>query len=454
MSRVWTLHRRRFLQALGGSALGLAGGLHSRPARAAGGARRIVFFYFPDGVAGPSQNGDASKWHCSGGETSFSLSESLSALEPWRDRCMFFNGLSMGGTDSGSHPGGAKKLLTAADYGNNESIDQYLSRTVGAGAPWQHLYLGAQATLGGASGDKHIVYPVAGTSMAPEDDPRRAFERLFGVASGGGGGGTGGGEPDPNEVTVVDSMLEDLNALRSQLGAVERDKLDLHLESLQGLERRIKGAGGGGGTTSLDCSEPSLDTGGLDALDLTAPESFPAILTAQLDLTVLALACGMTQVATVQCSHHTSELIMSRFAGTAMHDPGYDMRSHQASHYGSSHDWGSREFTAFMQQRDWYVQQFAGLLARLDAIPEDGGTMLDHSLVVLCTEVCDGNTHLHDHMPFVVAGGGGGAVRTGRLFETYGARHGDLWIALAQAMGADLWSFGDASSGPLSGVLA
>jgi hypothetical protein len=31
--------------------------------------------------------------------------------------------------------------------------------------------------------------------------------------------------------------------------------------------------------------------------------------------------------------------------------------------------------------------------------------MLDHSLVLLCTEICDGNTHLHDNMPFVLGDG-------------------------------------------------
>jgi hypothetical protein len=30
----------------------------------------------------------------------------------------------MGATDAGSHPGGAKKLLTASDGGYGESIDQ------------------------------------------------------------------------------------------------------------------------------------------------------------------------------------------------------------------------------------------------------------------------------------------------------------------------------------------
>ena len=45
----------------------------------------------------------------------------------------------------------------------------------------------------------------------------------------------------------------------------------------------------------------------------------------------MAMACGKTRVGTLQCSHHTSELLMSKFAGTPLHDPGYDMRSHQAS---------------------------------------------------------------------------------------------------------------------------
>ena len=48
--------------------------------------------------------------------------------------------------------------------------------------------------------------------------------------------------------------------------------------------------------------------------------------------------------------------------------------------------------------------------AQLDARPEDSGTMLDNSLVLLCTEICDGNTHGHDDMPFLLAGGGAGTI--------------------------------------------
>ena len=40
----------------------------------------------------------------------------------------------------------------------------------------------------------------------------------------------------------------------------------------------------------------------------------------------------------------------------------------------------------------------------LEARPEGEGTMLDNTLLVLCTEVSDGNTHSHDDMGFILAG--------------------------------------------------
>jgi hypothetical protein len=106
-----------------------------------------------------------------------------------------------------------------------------------------------------------------------------------------------------------------------------------------------------------------------------------------MDLMVQAMACGMTRVGVIQASQHTSELIMSRFMGTPMYDPGFDMRSHQASHYGASHDLAHREYLAFKQQRRWWIEQLAYLLGSLAARPEGEGTMLDYSLVLCCTEV-------------------------------------------------------------------
>lgn len=446
--KIPTMNRRRFVKGLGAAAIALPFFELLRPGRtrAAGVARRVIFFYFPDGVPGPSQNGEPSKWHPSGSGSSFTLPEVLSPLEPFKGDCVFFRGLSMGPTDSGSHPGGAKKLLTAADGGYGESIDQYLARTVGKDAPYRHLYLGAMANHNNASGDKHISYPSPGQSVTPEDNPRKAFDLLFGSIAGGGATP----EVDPTKATIIDGVIGDVEALRAELGEIEKKKLELHLESLREVEKRIKG---GGVVPTASCESPSVDTTGFTDGELYKDEKFPSILRSQIDLMVLAMACGLTKVGVIQASQHTSELIMSRFPGTEMFAPNFDMRSHQASHYGATHDLGKGEYKAFLLQRKWFVEQFAYLLNELRSRPEDGGTMLDHSIVVLCTEVCDGNTHLHDDMPFVLAGRAGGAISTGRLLAHDHVRHGKLFVSIANAMGDGLSAFGDASFGALPGLV-
>ena len=45
------------------------------------------------------------------------------------------------------------------------------------------------------------------------------------------------------------------------------------------------------------------------------------------------------------------------------------------------------------------------LIDLLASYREGEGSLLDYTLVLLCTEVSDGNTQRHDDMPFVLAGG-------------------------------------------------
>ena len=158
--------RRRLFQ-LGGAAA-LAWPLR-RLARATGGAtaKRLIVVYFPDGVIGASQSGDASLWDAGGSDTGYTLpSPLLSPLAPYRDRLVAFRGLSMGPTDAGSHPGGAKKLLTATDGGNGVSLDNRLASTIGAGDPFHSLYLGAQANANNPSGDMYVSYVAPGVHDA------------------------------------------------------------------------------------------------------------------------------------------------------------------------------------------------------------------------------------------------------------------------------------------------
>jgi len=454
------MRRRSFLRgALGGAAaLPFATRWRRRAKAASGDARRLIVFYFPDGVAGRSQDGEGSLWEARSEGGSIRLSEQLGSLAGMEDRCVFVNGLSMGSADEGSHPGGAKKLLTNKDGGFGMSVDQWLATNAGASAPFRHLYLGAQATVNGASGDKFISYPSPGSTTAPEDDPRAAFGRLFA----GGSVVRPPGEPPVDagvevrrQNAVVDNAMLELSALGASMGAPERGQLDVHLDALAEVKRRIMALEMPPvmpEDPSLDCGDPALGYAVPDERR-TDPASFPEILRAQTDLMVTAMACGLTKIGVVQGSHHTSELIMSRFEGAEMHDAGFDMRSHQASHYGARHDESNRLFTDYVLQRRWWVAQFRYLLEALEARPEGEGTMLDHSVVLMCTEVSDGNTHSHQEMPFVVAGNAGGCISTGRVLDAYGRRHGDLLAALAATMGHPTDGWGDASSEILPGLL-
>lgn len=465
-----TLSRRRWLKAALGAASALPFYLASRreaQSNTRGRARRVIFFYFPDGIAGRSQAGDAGLWEPRMSGSDIMLSEILEPLGDLKRECVFLNGLSMGGTDEGSHPGGAKKLLTARDGGNGESIDQFLARTVGRGAPFRHVYLGAMATHNNASGDKFISYPSAGVTVAPDDDPVRAFRRLFASGTtttppmmGMTPPATTGDDEAPR--LALETALADLNDLRGSLGQSERVKLDVHLESLREVQGQIAAMSttrpptttdAGTMMTSARCDSPTLGFEPPTGNGLFAPENFPAVLRAQTDTMVLAMSCGLTQVGVIQCSQHTSELIMSRFRDTEMYDPGFDMRSHQASHYGARQERTNRLFTDYLKQRRWFVTQFAYLLQQLRARPEGDGTMLDHSLVVFCSEVSDGNTHSHQDMPFVLAGRAGGCITPGRVLEQRGRRHGDLLASIAKAMGSDVDRWGDASNGTVPGLL-
>jgi hypothetical protein len=99
------------------------------------------------------------------------------------------------------------------------------------------------------------------------------------------------------------------------------------------------------------------------------------------------------------------------------------------------------------------------LLQRLDSIPEGDGTVLDHSLVVWGSEIAKGNSHSFDSLPFVVAGGAAGTLKTGQFlrFGKGAAYHNQLLVSIAQAMGlSNVTKFGtnDRGGGALPGLLA
>jgi hypothetical protein len=427
--------RRNLLRGLGATALIAPFATQLlKPGRAlAAPQKRVMFVYVPDGCI-------PSLWHPTGSETSFTLPEMSAPLESIKQHLVFLDGLKMyaGGA---THEGGMAKVLTGV---SPKSIDLFLGDEIGGSTPHSSLQLGVGGTFqAGAPGT--FTFIGEAQPVPPDDDPLNAFSRVFGAVT---------GNPDDDAASrkkksVLDVALADLGALRTKLGSTEKEKLDIHLDSLREVEARITGAG------VRACDIAGWNSEGFKNVETDyypktyhKEENFQTVSRLQIDLAVTALSCGATNVVSLQYSHQVSP---TKIAST-----GVTVNNHDASHYG---DPGSQLAKDFVKLKQWFMGEFKYLIEQLEATPDVEGSLLDNTLVMLCSELGDGNLHDHERVPFVLAGRAGGKLETGRFlnYKSSGKLepHTKLLVSIANAMGVDIDSYGytGEGKGPLSGLL-
>ncbi|MFO7177247.1 MAG: DUF1552 domain-containing protein [Pseudomonadota bacterium] len=461
------LSRRKLLQTLGVSTvlspliplLNASGQEAARP-------KRLLLFFTPDGV--PSKDWNTTvDWRPKGTETDFTFSEIHSPLQPFMAKMVVPWGLTMTAGGAGEqHAYGMAGLWTAstlhephagADFdggnghrtgwGSGPSIDQIVARAYGPAAPYRvppddpnqetpyrSLELGVQT--GGVTSLTRMIYAGDKQPLHPETNPRAAFDRIFaGVDP------SGSGSEDPaaartrlERQAVVDRLKGDLTRIRTRIGSEEHQKLDAHLEGLLAIERRL--------STTPTAMEP--------ALGCTIPErpgdtrasnaNYPDQIRQMMDIVAHALACDVTRVASLQLSYG--------FSGVT-----HTWLGHNTTHHTMSHDNTDRRADLSAIDK-WYSGHFAYLLEKLDSVPEGDGTLLDNTLIVWGREL--GSTvHRMDRVPFLMAGGAAGALRTGRNLNFDKQPHAKLLVSVAQIMGVETNSVGnrEPNSGPLPGLV-
>lgn len=414
-----SLNRRRFLRRLGLVSM-LAPGigrLVSSAQAATASRKNAVFVYIPDGCI-PAQ------WHPAATGTSFSLPAMTKPLEPYKSDLVFLNGLEMYAGGS-THEGGIRKVMT----GNaDQSLDAHLANLYRNNA-FSSVYLGVAANHENGAGG--FSFLGANQPQLPEDNPIRAFNRLF--------GGSSGSSLDLNSLrrkSILDTALADLRQLQTGLGQTEKEKLQTNLDALREVEARIQAANTGG-----SCTQPVFNTEGFSVPDgwhgypsiFNREEHFALMGKLQMDLTVLALSCGLTQVVNLQWSHAVS--------GTRLvPETGVTLMHHDASHYGEP---SSQTAQDFVKLKAWYLQQFGYLLGKM----KNTGNLLHDSLVFLFSELGDSNAHDHRNMPFILAGQAGGQLQTGRSLHYNGDAHAKLLVSIANLMGSPIDNFGYTGKG-------
>jgi hypothetical protein len=102
----------------------------------------------------------------------------------------------------------------------------------------------------------------------------------------------------------------------------------------------------------------------------------------------------------------------------------------------------------------WHHSQLAYFLGRMKALKNaDGTSALDSSMIVYGSSIADGHAHEEKNLPILLAGGGGGTLKTGySLAPRRSTSMSQLHLALLQRMGVPLEKFGETST-PLAGLL-
>jgi hypothetical protein len=316
-----------------------------------------------------------------------------------------------------------------AGWANGISVDQELAKHIGQSTLLPSLELGVRAIEAEVRG--RISYAGPGAPLPPLNDPQQAYQRLFSSVS-----------MAPDQLTrlraqrssVLDTVKGQFAELEKQVGAADRERLEQHLELVRGVERRLDLLTGVSGQCTVPPAPPAL--GADDEVDM------PQISTLQLDLMVMALACDLTRVGSVQFSTAINAI---RFPWLNSLEQG-----HTLSHAGPS-DTDSRD--QLIARGAWHAEQLAYFMDGLAAIPEGNGSLLDNTLILWGNELGVGNTHKHEDIPFVLAGGAEG-MRMGRFLDYGHVSHSRLLVSVLNAFGIDTDSFGhpDFAEGALTGL--
>ena len=417
------LGRRALLVGAGGVCVGLpflGGRSHAADATV---PKRIVFLV--------SDNGTNPEAHWpTGSEHDFSLGQIMQPLEPWADRLIVARGVdnqAAMATGINGHTDAVRCMFTgriAANFDNVDytaaggiSIDQFIANRVGQDTMFPSLEF-----LYGYGYTNFTSFYDANQPVPFELEPQALWDRVF-------AGVEAPDEPDPallelkaDRKSVLDAVADQYATVSGRLGSVDRQRLDLHLEMVRDLERRITESG-----VSSACVVPERPTGYDDTVGM--------------DLIAYALSCDLTRVATIGWSE-----VGEGFPGVN----------------GSYHDdylhlvYDSADAQAIVNSvKTWQCEQIAYFVDKLASIPEGDGTVLDNTLIVWADEFCHGYSHEHREVPYVLVSGSDTFFSMGRYLEFASPRsNNELWIALAHAFGIDE-PFGDPQFGdaPLPGLV-
>jgi hypothetical protein len=272
----------------------------------------------------------------------------------------------------------------------------------------------------------HCSFRSPTQAVPAETNPRSVLNRLFGKDDQAGKTA----QADPLDRQMLDLVLGGAKDLRRRLPQDDQHKLDEYLDSVRCVERRIA-------AIEYRQKEAALEKAGVAASKRHASDSPPIeikipvgdkrseYMQVMCDLNVLAFQTDTTRVSTY---------IGSTPNGVSYPELGFTDTHHSQTHHANQTDKVEKvaAITAFN------IAQFAYMVKKMASLREGDGTLLDNCIMMWGSGLEDGNKHARENLPFIIAGKGGGSIKTGRFLAETKGNQGDLLTTLLTCAGIPL----------------
>lgn len=321
------------------------------------------------------------------------------------------------------------------------TLDQHLANRLQPSTQFRNLAL--SATGNADIGQGNISFRAAGQPETPIRSPKQLFDLLFK------GKVTNSGSDDrlrQREASLLDGLREDAKRLSARVGVADRQRLDQYFQSILELEKQIAGAPAAG------CAMPTAPASG---------GNWHSTSKQFIDLLVLAMACDLTRIGTVQYSDSWGVNYSDYSIGTGREALGNwsdHFISHKLGDTDRATDLDGLDRTEAMRIANarvvltsrFKVRRFGYLIETLKNVKTPTGSLLDESLVLYSSENGDGDSHARTNMPVMIAGHLGG-FKTGRVIAAPGQPTGALHASIVSKFGFDVPSYGNPAGKPIAG---
>jgi hypothetical protein len=282
------------------------------------------------------------------------------------------------------------------------------------------------------AGSNRCFWLAKGQPINPILDPYAIYMEIFAGAQV--GPATGGGAEDPavkrlmnSRKSMLDYVGRNLEAFKARLGGEDKLSIEAHHQSVRDLELQLQSAGSG---PAASCGSEKTAM-----INLADGLKYPEILKAHMSLGVQALKCGITNVATLQLSDSSGNNINFAFVdGIPKAGTGYKTEFRNYHDVGHNPVMGGVDHKRIVDR--WMMEQFGVLIGMMKAVPQDGGTMLDNSLILWGNHMQDGSNHVAGKIPWLLAGKAGGYFNTGQCPPSAGKPLNGVMADICAAFGA------------------